>query len=65
MRNRELILNKMDNLESKVNKLNFMVNRQTPVEEFTKTLSETMDLIEELKSFVHTQPFSPEEINKL
>jgi hypothetical protein len=63
MRNRELVLNKLDTLESNMNKLQFMVNRQSPVEDFLSTIETSRDILEQLKSFVHQQPFSPEEIN--
>jgi hypothetical protein len=63
MRNRELLLNKLDTLESNMNKLQFMVNRQSPVEDFLSTIETSRDILEQLKSFVHQQPFSPEEIN--
>lgn len=63
MRNRELFLNKLDTLESNMNKLQFMVNRQSPVEDFLSTVENSRDILEQLKSFVAQQPFSPEEIN--
>jgi hypothetical protein len=63
MRNRELVLNKLDALESNMNKLQFMVNRQSPIEDFLSTVETSRDILEQLKSFVHQQPFSPEEIN--
>jgi hypothetical protein len=65
MRNRELLLNKLDTLESNMNKLQFMVNRQSPVEDFLSTIETSRDILEQLKSFVHQQPFSPEEINPI
>lgn len=63
MRNRELVLNKLDTLESNMNKLQFMVNRQSPIEDFLSTIETSRDILEQLKSFIHQQPFSPEEIN--
>jgi hypothetical protein len=63
MRNRELFLNKLDTLESNMNKLQFMVNRQSPVEDFLSTVENSRDILEQLKSFIAQQPFSPEEIN--
>ncbi len=65
MRNRELFLNKLDTLESNMNKLQFMVNRQSPVEDFLSTIENSRDILEQLKSFVAQQPFSPEEINNV
>ena len=63
MRNRELFLNKLDTLESNMNKLQFMVNRQSPIEDFLSTVENSRDILEQLKSFIGQQPFSPEEIN--
>ena len=65
MRNRELFLNKLDALESNMNKLQFMVNRQSPIEDFLSTVENSRDILEQLKSFIAQQPFSPEEINTI
>lgn len=63
MRNRELVLSKLDTLESNMNKLQFMVNRQSPTEDFLSTVEHSRDILEQLKSFIAQQPFSPDEIN--
>ena len=63
MRNRELVLSKLDTLESNMNKLQFMVNRQSPTEDFLSTVEHSRDVLEQLKSFIAQQPFSPDEIN--
>jgi uncharacterized protein YqcC (DUF446 family) len=63
MRNRELVLSKLDALESNMNKLQFMVNRQSPTEDFLSTVEHSRDILEQLKSFIAQQPFSPDEMN--
>ena len=63
MRNRELVLSKLDTLESNMNKLQFMVNRQSPIEDYMTTIESCRDVLEQLKSFIAQQPFSPDEIN--
>jgi hypothetical protein len=63
MRNRELVLSKLDTLESNMNKLQFMVNRQSPTEDFLSTVEHSRDILEQLKSFIAQQPFSPDEMN--
>lgn len=63
MRNRELVLSKLDTLESNMNKLQFMVNRQSPTEDFLLTVEHSRDILEQLKSFIAQQPFSPDEMN--
>jgi hypothetical protein len=63
MRNRELVLSKLDTLESNMNKLQFMVNRQSPTEDFLSTIEHSRDILEQLKSFIAQQPFSPDEMN--
>ena len=63
MRNRELVLSKLDTLESNMNKLQFMVNRQSPTEDYLATIEYSRDILEQLKSFIAQQPFSPDEMN--
>jgi len=63
MRNRELVLSKLDTLESNMNKLQFMVNRQSPTEDYLTTIEHSRDILEQLKSFIAQQPFSPDEMN--
>ena len=63
MRNRELVLSKLDTLESNMNKLQFMVNRQSPTEDYIATIEHSRDILEQLKSFIAQQPFSPDEMN--
>jgi len=63
MRNRELVLSKLDTLESNMNKLQFMVNRQSPTEDYLSTIEHSRDILEQLKSFIAQQPFSPDEMN--
>jgi hypothetical protein len=63
MRNRELVLNKLDALESNMSKLQFMVKRQSPIEDYMTTIEDSRDILEQLKSFIAQQPFSPDEMN--
>ena len=65
MRNRELINRKLENLESNLAKMNFMLKRQSSVEEFNVIVENSRELIETIKSFVSMEPMSPNEINKV
>lgn len=65
MRNRELINRKLENLESNLAKMNFMLKRQSSIEEFNVIVENSRELIETIKSFVSMEPMSPNEINKI
>lgn len=65
MRNRNLINNKLDNLEATLNTLQQIVNRQSPIETYKVNLGRAKGLVEDIRSMVEAENMSPSEINKI
>lgn len=65
MRNRNLISNKLDNLEAKMKTLKFIVSRGEPVQTFMDVISQSEELISELQALIDREDLSPGEINRV
>jgi hypothetical protein len=65
MRNRETINRKLEQIESNLTKMVFVLKRQGTREEFETLVDNTKDLAEQIKAFISMEPISPNEINKL
>jgi len=65
MRNRELIIRKLENVESNMSKLNFFLNSQRPIEEFKTVVNDTRDIISQIKDFIQIEPSTGNELNKV
>jgi len=63
MKNREIIMRRLEKTEGLVAKMEFAVRRGTTVDEFNVLLSEMKDVISDVKSFVQQEPTTPNEIN--
>lgn len=63
MRNRELIMKKLEHLEIKMNVLRMKVNGSSPVNEYLSEIDNTRDIIEEVKSMIEREPRTADEIN--
>ena len=64
MRNRNLIYNKIERLQSILINLKRIVNTQEPIESYKVQLGKAEVLVEEIREIVESQPFSPSELNK-
>ncbi len=64
MRNRETVLRVSDIISGKLKNLRFMVQRQQPIENFTKELDSAEELLEQLRSYVEMEERSTGEINR-
>jgi len=65
MRNRNLLNNKLDNLEATLTTLQQIVNRQAPIETYRVNLIKAKGLVEDIRSMVEAENMSPSEINKI
>ena len=65
MRNRETINRKLEQMESNLTKMAFVLRRQGSREDFEQLIDSTKDLVEQIKSYVSMEPISPNEINKV
>jgi hypothetical protein len=64
MRNRNLISNKLDNLEAKMKTLKFIVSRGEPVQTFLDVVTQSEELISELQDLIDREDLSPNELNR-
>ena len=63
MKNREIIMRRLEKTEGLVAKMEFEIRRGTTVDEFNILLNEMKDAISDVKSFIQQEPTSPNEIN--
>jgi hypothetical protein len=63
MKNREIIMRRLERAESNMEKLNFILSRQGTREQFNDLIQETRELIQDTKSFVQQEPMSQGEVN--
>jgi hypothetical protein len=63
MKNREIIMRRLEHIESNMTKLDFILKRQGSREEFETVIFDTKEYINDAKAFVQQEPLSPGEIN--
>ena len=63
MKNREIIMRRLEHIESNMTKLDFILKRQGSREEFETVIFDTKEYINDVKAFVQQEPLSPGEIN--
>jgi hypothetical protein len=63
MKNREIIMRRLERAESNMEKLNFILSRQGTREQFNDLIQETREVIQDAKSFVQQEPMSQGEVN--
>lgn len=61
MRYRELIINKIENIEGKLKVLHFLVSRNQPIEEYFQNLSLVEETLAEVKTLISSEPLTHEE----
>ena len=64
MRNRNLIMNKIDHLEGFMKALRGMVQQGRPIKDFLDTLNKSEETLLEVKDTIAREPLSTEEINR-
>ena len=64
MRNREIFNRKLENLESNLTKMSYLLRRQGTKDEYDDMIISCRDLIEQMKSYISMEPVTPNEINK-
>jgi hypothetical protein len=63
MKNREIIMRRLEHIESNMTKLDFILKRQGSREEFETVIFDTKEYINDAKAFVQQEPLSPGEVN--
>lgn len=64
MRNRNLLNQKLDNLEGTLTTLQSIVNTQQPIESYKINIGKAQSLLEDIRDMVESQPMTPNELNK-
>lgn len=63
MRNRNLLNRKLDALDHTLITLKRIVNTQEPIESYKLNIVKAQGIIEDIKSMIELEPFSPNERN--
>jgi hypothetical protein len=64
MKNREIIMRRLEKAEGEIGKLHMMVNRGGSREQVEEVLITLRESIDDAKAFIQQEPLSPGEINK-
>jgi hypothetical protein len=64
MKNREIIMRRLERAEGEVGKLHMMLNRGGSREQVEEVLITLRESIDDAKSFIQQEPLSPGEINR-
>ena len=63
MKNRDIIMRRLEKAEGNIEKLHFFLQQQGSREQFEEVLQILRETISETKMFVDTEPKSPGELN--
>jgi hypothetical protein len=64
MKNREIIMRRLEKAEGEIGKLHMMMNRGGSREQVEEVLITLRESIDDAKAFIQQEPLSPGEINK-
>jgi hypothetical protein len=65
MKNREIIMRRLERAEGEVEKINFFLNRGGSREQVEEVLITLREAIDDAKAFVQQEPLGPGEINNI
>ena len=63
MKNREIIMRRLERAEGEIGKMNVMLNRGGSREQVEEVLITLRESIDDAKAFIQQEPLSPGEIN--
>ena len=64
MKNREIIMRRLERVEGEVEKINFFLNRGGSREQVEEVLITLREAIDDAKAFIQQEPLGPGEINR-
>ena len=64
MKNREIIMRRLERAEGEIGKINMMLNRGGSREQVEESLIVLRESIDDAKSFIQQEPLGPGEINQ-
>ena len=65
MRNRNLLSQKLDNLETTLITLQQIVNRQAPIESYRSNIVKAQGYVSDIRDQIEREPLSSTELNKI
>ena len=65
MRNRNLLSQKLDNLETTLITLQQIVNRQSPIESYRANIIKAQGYVSDIRDHIEREPLSSTELNKV
>jgi|TARA_R100001509_G_scaffold158756_2_gene124369 hypothetical protein len=63
MRNRELIIRRLENVDAILSNLKRIVNTKEPVKTYQENINKAQDILDDVKSMIEREPISPSELN--
>ncbi len=64
MRNRELIIRRLENVDAILSNLKRIVNTKEPVKTYQENINKAQDILDDVKSMIEREPISPSELNR-
>lgn len=64
MRQRDIIVSRIEMLEARFKILEFMVRRGSPLSEYFQTLEESTEILNDIKDMIEREERSPSEMNR-
>jgi len=64
MKNREIIMRRLEKAEGNISKLFLILQRAGSRDQFEDILKDTQEVLQDAKSFVQQEPLGPNEINQ-
>ena len=65
MRNRDLIINKIENIEGFLKALRGIVQRQEPISSYINFLDKSEETLSDVKSIIEREDMTPNELNRV
>lgn len=65
MRNRNLLNQKLERLETTLTTLRNIVNTQQPIETYKINIGKAQGLVDEIRDMIEREPLSSQELNKV
>lgn len=63
MRNRDSIIRNLELMESKLNTLKTIVNKQEPIETYLSVINSVLELTDSTISYIENEDLTPNELN--
>jgi hypothetical protein len=65
MKNRNLIIRRIEQLEGNFKTLHFLCTRGGKIEDFVSKIKDSEEILSDLKAYIEREPLGPSELNKI